>query len=136
MGHRDDGVSAILVFERGQQGELALLSGPRRRLVDLRHEVKPGGFTLDRAFNIGKGVPGVTVARPLHQVVHKGRNALRAVKPCFREALTIKVSNVPVTHGQPRVEFLGEPSGQEAGQHEVEQGIAELQPFRQRCSTW
>ena len=50
-------------------------------------------------FHVGEGVAGITVARPLHQVVHKGSNALGTVKRCSREALTIKAS---VTAEAPR----------------------------------
>jgi hypothetical protein len=92
VGHQDDRVSAILVFERVQQGELALLNGTRGCLVDLRHKVEPGGLALDCPFHVGEGVAWITVARPLHEVVHKGGNALRAVKPRFGKAMTIIMS--------------------------------------------
>src|SRR6266536_1455502 len=62
-------------------------------------------------------------------MVHKGRNALGAIKPSFREAITIVVGDVAETHGQPRVELLGEPAGQETGQYEMEQSVAEVRLF-------
>src|SRR5271166_5014948 len=52
-----------------------------------------------------------------YQVVHKRRNALGAVKPRFSEAIAIEAGYKPEAHRQPCVELLGEPSGQEAGQH-------------------
>ena len=112
MWHWDDGAWVVLVFECVQQGELAQLNGTRSCLVDLRYKVESDCFALDCPFHVGKGVAGITVARPLHQVVHKGGNALGAVKPSFGEAITIEAGYMAETHGQPRVELLGEPTGQ------------------------
>ena len=66
MWHWEDSSREVLAFERVQQGQFALSNGTRRRLVNLHHKVEPDGFALDRPFHVREGVPGITVARPLH----------------------------------------------------------------------
>ena len=65
------------------------------------------------------------MARPLHQVIHKGGDALGTVEPGLSETIAVNVSNLAEAHGQPRVELLRESSSQEASQHKVDQAVAE-----------
>ena len=95
--HRDSGIPAVLAFKSVQQGKLARLDGTRGSLIDRRYEVELRNFALDGLLHVGEGVAGITVARPLQQVIDEGGDALRTVEPGFGEAVPIIMSIMQCT---------------------------------------
>jgi hypothetical protein len=65
------------------------------------------------------------VARPLHQVIHKGGDALGTVEPGFGKAISIEAGYIPKTHGQPRIELLRKSASPKARHHKLEQVVTE-----------
>ena len=98
MGHRDDGVSAVPVFECVQQGEFAQLNRTRSSLVDLRYKVEPGGITLTTTQICNAVIICLTAGRKLSAVGTRRGHRRVPTRPRWRRPST----------GAP-------PSGNEAG---------------------
>jgi len=98
IGHRDDGVSAVPVFECVQQGEFAQLNRTRSSLVDLRYKVEPGGITLTTTQICNAVIICLTAGRKLSAVGTRRGHRRVPTRPRWRRPST----------GAP-------PSGNEAG---------------------